>query len=127
MNPHALLTFADLSFARDYQDLFAHLAGQLAPGELLQVQGANGSGKSTLLRIFAGLIEPCAGQLFWDNKNIEQQREHYQQQLHYLGHANGSKSGLTVYENALLLNHLLGNKASLALIKKSLAELALYS
>ena len=40
------------------------------PGEFLAVIGLSGSGKSTLLRCINRLIEPTAGQVIWNGKDI---------------------------------------------------------
>jgi len=39
-------------------------------GEIIALLGRSGSGKSTLLRIIAGLIEPTAGEVFYQNKKV---------------------------------------------------------
>jgi ABC-type sugar transport system ATPase subunit len=39
---------------------------RLASGEMLAILGPSGCGKSTLLRMIAGLIEPDAGQVYYD-------------------------------------------------------------
>jgi phospholipid/cholesterol/gamma-HCH transport system ATP-binding protein len=42
----------------------------VAPGEILVVLGATGSGKSTLLRCIVGLVEPWAGRVLIENRDI---------------------------------------------------------
>jgi heme exporter protein A len=101
--PHSIqLNVDDLAFERNYELLFSDISFALQKGELLQVKGANGSGKSTLLRILAGFIEPHAGAVLWKNQSIFQERASYQEQLRYVGHQNGVKHILTVYENVQL-------------------------
>jgi heme exporter protein A len=97
-----MLTIHDLTFERNDAPLLRDIHQNLAHGEILQIRGENGSGKSTLLRILAGYIEPCHGTVLWNEQSIYQQREAYHQQLCYLGHQNGIKSELTVYENMKL-------------------------
>jgi heme exporter protein A len=104
MIPPINLTLANLAFERHYHFLFEQIQSIVNAGEILQIQGANGSGKSTLLRIVVGLIEPSVGTVLWQGKSIFQNRDHYQQQLHYIGHQNGIKPHLTVYENLQLTN-----------------------
>jgi len=43
----------------------------VAEGEIVAVLGPSGCGKSTLLGIVAGLEEPDAGDIFWDDQNLE--------------------------------------------------------
>lgn len=109
------LTIENLSFERNNQLLFSQLNFAVKTGELLQIKGANGSGKSTLLRILAGFIEPQSGTVRWQDRCIFAERDLYQNQLHYLGHQNGIKPYLTVYENlrlhcALTDNHFNSSK-----------------
>lgn len=96
------LTVHNLAFERNLKCLFHHIHFTLQRGESLQVVGTNGCGKSTLLRILAGLIEPQIGEILWENQSIFENRDHYQQQIQYLGHQNGVKPNLTVYENLQL-------------------------
>lgn len=88
-----------LAYERNDLPLLSNIDIRLQKGELLQVRGANGSGKSTLLRILAGYIEPQEGSVLWKETCVLQQRETYQSQIHYIGHQNGIKPYLTVYEN----------------------------
>lgn len=41
-------------------------------GKILGILGPNGSGKSTLLKVISGVIPPEVGQVFIDDKNIQQ-------------------------------------------------------
>lgn len=96
------LTAEQLTFERNDAPLLNAVHFNLHSGELLQVQGANGSGKSTLLRILAGFIEPQQGKICWNDACLLTQRDHYQTQVHYIGHQNGIKPYLTVIENLQL-------------------------
>lgn len=102
------LTITNLAFERNFRCLLNNINFTLTPGELMQIRGTNGSGKSTLLRILAGFIEPTRGTIQWQDKNVALDRDHYQQQIHYVGHQNGIKPYLTVREN-LQLNYALAN------------------
>ena len=97
----ATFSVKQLTFERQYQYLFENLNFDLRSGEILQVCGDNGAGKSTLLRILAGLIEPQAGKILWEEKSIFAERDNYLEQIQYLGHQNGIKNHLTVRENIL--------------------------
>ncbi|MDR3478292.1 MAG: heme ABC exporter ATP-binding protein CcmA [Gammaproteobacteria bacterium] len=96
------LVIDHLRFERNNITLLDQIHSTVNAGELLQVRGANGCGKSTLLRLLAGYLEPHDGAIFWQNKSITEQRECYQQNIHYVGHRNGIKSTLTVAENLKL-------------------------
>ena len=43
----------------------------IAPGEVHALLGENGAGKSTLVKILYGVIEPSAGEIFWEGKRVE--------------------------------------------------------
>lgn len=96
----------NLSCVRQQKELFSPISFQLADGEVLLVEGLNGSGKSSLLRLLTGLATPSAGDIFWHNQLIQDVREDYWNSLHYVGHTNGIKLGLTVNENLRLACHL---------------------
>ncbi len=40
-------------------------------GEFVCLLGESGSGKTTLLNLFAGLMRPCEGHVYWNGKEIE--------------------------------------------------------
>ncbi|WP_042476278.1 ABC transporter ATP-binding protein [Bacillus ndiopicus] len=47
----------------------------IAKGEIVGLVGENGAGKSTLLQILATLMQPDAGEIYWDELSY---RQHYQ-------------------------------------------------
>lgn len=85
-----------LTYQRQGRDVFSPQSFSLRAGEGLCLQGRNGSGKSTLLKILSGLLMPSSGQLCWQGQAITRS---YQNQVAYVGHASGLKSGLTIEEN----------------------------
>lgn len=95
-----------VSCIRQQRRLFANISFQLQSGEALLIEGPNGSGKSSLLKILTGLSTPAEGDVIWQGESIQQCREEYAQHLHYIGHTNGIKLGLTVTENLQLACHL---------------------
>lgn len=94
-----MLTAKSLSCERGERLLFDNLNFTVRPGEILQVTGANGAGKSSLLKIIAGLIQPQAGTVLWQQQPIADNKAIYLANMHYLGHLDGIKLGLTVLEN----------------------------
>jgi len=104
------LSIHHLAFQRNNKLLFSDISFGLEAGEMLQVRGENGCGKSTLLRILAGYIYPETGRVLWHGKNIFQHLDDYSEAITYLGHQNGLKPHLTVYENLKLAVALSGIK-----------------
>lgn len=104
----ATFSVAGLSGARGGSYLFEDVSFSLPEGGALLVRGANGTGKSTLLRILAGLMPPASGTVTLAGPMDEPPP------LHYLGHANAIKLGLTVEQNVLFWTRFSGkSKASL--------------
>lgn len=88
-----MFSAAGLCGARGGFYLFEELSFELTGGDALLVRGPNGAGKSTLLRILAGLMPPAGGAVHFAGQGEERPP------LHYLGHANAIKLGLTVEQN----------------------------
>ena len=103
----------NLECTRQNNMLFRGLNFSIKDGDLLQINGANGSGKSSLLQICSGLIEPTAGEILWENKNINKYRYEFQSNILYLGHSNAIKAALTVEENMRIIHSLTGEKANI--------------
>ena len=95
------LSVSGLSAIRGEMRLFSELSFELHSGQLLFIQGGNGCGKTSLLYILAGLRLPESGTISWAGTNIEQLGKSYHNQLCFVGHQNGVKSELTVWENIL--------------------------
>lgn len=109
MESHKQLQAICLKCVKQQKELFAPVSFQVTTGEMLLIEGSNGSGKSSLLRLLAGLATPFAGNILWQTKLIQTIREDYANSLHYIGHTNGIKLGLTVQENLQLTHHLSGH------------------
>lgn len=92
------LTIRGLTCRRGRRLLFRDLDFAVAAGTCLWVRGPNGTGKSSLLRILAGLLPPSAGGVEIDGEPLWADRAWWGRQIHYLGHVNASKAGLTVAE-----------------------------
>ncbi|MCB1757264.1 MAG: cytochrome c biogenesis heme-transporting ATPase CcmA [Gammaproteobacteria bacterium] len=88
-----------LSCIRGHRTLFEELAFTLDSGQVLLVEGSNGSGKTTLLKMLTGLRPPDAGEIFWQDQNIDSLGAEYREQIAWLGHSNGIKEDLTAAEN----------------------------
>ena len=79
--------------------------------------GPNGAGKSTFMRILAGLMEPTAGQIFFDDVNIVDRPEYIWSRLGYLPQDFGFYPHLTGHEMLTYLLKLKGVQASEGLDK----------
>ncbi len=96
--PGADLIAEDLACRRGERLVFGGLSFRVAHGGALVLSGANGSGKTSLLRLLAGLIAPAAGRLSWGTTPIEDDLAGHRARLHYVGHQDGVKPGLTPRE-----------------------------
>lgn len=93
------LSVSTLAAVRGETRLFSDLSFDVRPGQVLFIQGGNGCGKTSLLYILAGLRLPEAGTVTWGDTNIEALGKQYHSQLCFVGHTNGVKTDLTVWEN----------------------------
>lgn len=87
------------------------LSFEAASGEAVLLTGPNGSGKTTLLRSIAGFLTPENGQVSLEGGPEDASPG---EQSHYVGHANGIKSGLTAGENLRFWCDYLGGTADRA-------------
>jgi heme exporter protein A len=88
-----------------------------ASGALLLL-GPNGSGKSTLLRAVAGLKRLDGGRFLFDGS------DDFAGRVAYLGHLDGIKAGLTVFENLGFAARVSGRSVGPALEALGIAALA---
>lgn len=106
MNTFAEIEAKQLGCIRQGKWVFPAVTFTLRAGEMLLIEGSNGAGKSSLLRMLAGFATPAAGDIFWNTKSIQTNLNEYVETLHYLGHTNGIRLGLTVAENLRLASEL---------------------
>ena len=104
------LVAEDLACRRGERLVFAGLSFRLPPGGALVLTGANGSGKTSLLRLLAGLIAPAAGRLAWGATPIADDVAEHRARLHYVGHQDGVKPGLTPRETLVFWAALRGRE-----------------
>jgi heme exporter protein A len=92
---------------RGGETIFSDVSFELGSGDGLVVTGPNGAGKSTLLRALAGLLPVSEGAI-----RLEGGTEDFPTiaaACHYLGHENGMKKALTVFENLAFWREFLGS------------------
>jgi ABC-2 type transport system ATP-binding protein len=61
-----------------------HVTFAIRPGEVLGYLGPNGAGKSTTVKMLTGLIEPSAGEIFFEGRNIRADLPAFQRRLGYV-------------------------------------------
>jgi len=94
-----LLDVSNLACARGDRPLFRNLSFKLGPGQLLHVQGPNGCGKTTLLRTLCGLSRPMEGDIRWQGRPTQADRDSFNNAFHFLGHLNALHGDLSGVEN----------------------------
>ncbi len=102
MSTNALLETRELGCTRNDRMLFERLDLDLAPGEMLVVEGPNGCGKTSLLRILTGLRLADSGSVLWRGEAIDRLAGDYYEQVAYVGHHDGVKYELSCLENLRL-------------------------
>ncbi|MBL4851181.1 MAG: cytochrome c biogenesis heme-transporting ATPase CcmA [Gammaproteobacteria bacterium] len=110
---------------RGDRQLLNGLSFVLDPGQLLHIRGRNGAGKTSLLRIIASLLLPISGDILWQGKPVQQQRDDYLQDLLYLGHLDGVKGDLSCIENLRIDNALLASGLTDEALWEALAKIGL--
>ncbi|MBE3583549.1 MAG: amino acid ABC transporter ATP-binding protein [Limnochordaceae bacterium] len=112
-----------------------HVDLVVRPGETVVVMGPSGSGKSTLLRAIDRLVEPDAGEIFWNGVAIHRLKgealRRYRRQVGYVFQQHSLFEQRTVLGNCTLAPCLWGDepersrqRAMAALARVGLADLA---
>lgn len=65
----------NLTYGHDDRNGIFDVSFNLKPGEIIAVAGGVGSGKSTLLNVLMGVVPKDSGQVFWNDKEIQDIRE----------------------------------------------------
>jgi len=66
------ITFRDVSFSYQDQQIFSHFNLKIEAGEKLALVGANGAGKTTFVKLLCGFYEPDEGQILLDGIDARQ-------------------------------------------------------
>jgi heme exporter protein A len=117
----------NLACRRGARIVFTGVSFRLAAGGALLLTGANGSGKTSLLRILATLLPLAGGRLLWGTAPLEADLAGYRASLHYLGHQDAVKPGLTPRETLVFWAALRGldRRSASVLSDAALAAFAL--
>ncbi|MEK6748081.1 MAG: cytochrome c biogenesis heme-transporting ATPase CcmA [Pseudomonadota bacterium] len=121
-----MLQIENICCERGDRRLFQGLSFAVGAGESMHVVGHNGSGKTTLLRALAGLLAPTEGTIRWREEDIRDLGEEYHQELAYLGHLNGNKGDLSVYENLRVAACLAGRMVTPEEVTAALRRIGLH-
>ena len=98
-----MLRISRLSCERDDRFLFENLNFTFPEGTITQLEGPNGAGKTTLLRILAGLFTSFEGEILWQERQLNDLRIEFNNQLLFIGHKSSIKAGLSPLENLKFL------------------------
>ena len=102
-----LLETDKLEIWRGDRPLITGLDVSAEAGEVVHLSGPNGSGKTTLLRCLAGLTLPDGGRFSWFGKSFTARPDPATRaRMHYLGHHDALKGGLSPAENLASLDAL---------------------
>lgn len=121
------LQASQLAYARGNRRLFSDLSFELGAGEALRVAGRNGSGKTSLLRVLCGLAQPIAGEVRWQGRAVQADRDSFHRALSYIGHGQGVKDDLSALENVQISALLAGYACSRAQALDALDRVGLSS
>ncbi len=121
----SVLKAHDLKCVKGSTELFSNVHFEVQSGEALVVEGSNGSGKTSLLRILCGFNYPAKGEISWNGTSIDG-HESYQQQISFIGHASGVKLDLTVLENLVFAQRLVGSNRKEEEIKEIIRKVGLF-
>ncbi len=94
-----MLEVSNLHLWRGDRHLLRGVNFTLFGGQSLQLLWPNGTGKTSLLRCIAGFLHAEEGDLRWQGKPVNDDREAFHWSLAYLGHETALKGDLTAIEN----------------------------
>ena len=105
-NGEAHIRVQGLTMAYGSFVLMRGLTFTVARGEVFVIMGGSGSGKSTLLRHMIGLVEPAAGEIFYDKESFthadEEERARMLRRFGVLYQSGALFSSMTLLENVAL-------------------------
>ena len=81
---------------------------ELKDGQVVGFLGANGAGKSTTLKIMTGYISPSSGNVFYGEKNIQDDTSEIQKDIGYLPELNPLYSEMIVHDYLRFISEVRG-------------------
>ncbi len=90
---------------KEEQHVIQNLQLEIGVGEWVMITGPSGIGKSSLLHLIAGLIPPSAGRIYYEDRELRNQRERAEYRNRHIGLMfQGSQlhPSLSVWENIAL-------------------------
>ncbi len=94
-----IIKATDVACQRGQFLLFEPVSFSLDLGQSLLISGSNGIGKTTLLESIAGLRNWQQGNIFFKGYDLTHNKDHWFDQLFFIGHRTGNKKELNCLEN----------------------------
>jgi ABC-2 type transport system ATP-binding protein len=76
------------------------------PSEVLGYLGPNGAGKTTTIKMLAGLLEPTAGEIYFQGKNIKDDHDQYKKRIGFVPEEPEIYPHLSAYDYLLMVGRL---------------------
>ena len=98
------------NLSKNYDDVKAvkSISFELQDGQVVGFLGANGAGKSTTLKIMTGYISPSSGNVYYGNKNIQDDTTDIQKDIGYLPELNPLYSEMRVHDYLKFISDIRG-------------------
>ena len=103
-----MLSVSNLSVQFGKRVLFDQVNVSFTPGNCYGIIGANGAGKSTTLKIMTGYISPSSGNVFYGEKNIQDDTSEIQKDIGYLPELNPLYSEMIVHDYLKFISEVRG-------------------
>jgi len=103
-----LIKVENLSKNYDSVKAVKSISFELNDGQVVGFLGANGAGKSTTLKIMTGYISPSSGNVFYGEKNIQDDTSEIQKDIGYLPELNPLYSEMIVHDYLKFISEVRG-------------------
>ena len=98
------------NLSKNYDDVQAvkSISFELTDGQVVGFLGANGAGKSTTLKIMTGYISPSSGNVYYGDRNIQDDTSDIQRDIGYLPELNPLYSEMRVHDYLEFISEIRG-------------------